>query len=235
LPGAEAMGRDRTPSREQAVDRGTAPDRRAFFDRAAVDWDRRMPVAMIVERLTHELAGLDVGPDERVVDLGCGTGSLTLALLDRLGSAGQVLAVDYSLPMIEAAGAKMGDPRVRWLQADAEALPLSAGTVDRVICFSAWPHFDRPAAVAGELARVLAPGGSIHVLHVASRDAIAGIHRNAGGPVAEDTLPPGEDLTRLFAGAGLEPAGEEDGEDRYLVSGRKPSSPATDRAARVGP
>jgi ubiquinone/menaquinone biosynthesis C-methylase UbiE len=235
LPGPDGIEGNRIAPREQTVHRGAALDRRAFFDQAAIDWDRRMPVAMIVDRLTRELAGLDVGPAERVLDLGCGTGSLTLALLARLGPAGRVLAVDYSAPMIEAARAKIGDPRVRWLQACAETLPLSPGSVDRVICFSAWPHFDRPAAVAAELARVLAPGGSLHVLHVSSRDAIARIHRDAGGPVAEDTLPPGGHLARLLAGAGLEPAGEEDGDDRYLVSGRKPWHPTASGAARAAP
>jgi ubiquinone/menaquinone biosynthesis C-methylase UbiE len=94
--------------------------------------------------------------------------------------------------------------------------------VDRVVCFSAWPHFGDPAAVAAEARRVLRPGGTLHVLHVQSREQINEIHGRAGGAVAHDLLPPAAQLAALLEAAGLAVTETVDAEDRYRVSAHRP-------------
>ena len=199
--------------------------RREFFDRIATQWDGFVDLAEMGEKLRTGLLELSLAPNSTVVDLGCGTGNLTLALLERLESEGRVVAVDFSAHMLRKAQCKVRDQRVDWVVADAAELPLGNASADCVICFSAWPHFPEPERVLAEVLRVLRPGGQLHIWHAAPRAAINQIHAEAGGAVEHDSLPPGQALADLVAGSGLQPFEVIDDEERYVVRARVPEPP----------
>jgi len=70
-----------------------------------------------------EFAGVKNG--EKVLDVGCGTGSLTFALA-RAADVGEITAIDYSSVFVEEAIRRNTDPQVKILQADACALQAHA-------------------------------------------------------------------------------------------------------------
>jgi SAM-dependent methyltransferase len=89
------------------------------------------------------------------VDVGAGTGKLTLALL---GSGATVIAVEPVAEMRAVLERKL--PAVRALEGTAESLPLPDGSVDAVVAGQAFHWFDGPAALA-EFHRVLGKGGRL--------------------------------------------------------------------------
>ncbi len=95
----------------------------------------------------------------RVLDLGCGSGDLTLALAR---SGAQTTAVDLSSGMIEVARRRLErfapDAKVDFVVAAAEELPIEDGSMDVIIGRFILHHLDIPRAAA-ECSRVLAPGG----------------------------------------------------------------------------
>lgn len=199
----------------------SAGARREFFDHVAAEWDERIATPAFLLRLRAAVEALEVRAGELVLDLGCGTGNLTRILAER--RPGRVLAIDFSAAMLGRARRKLaGMPGVEWVQADARALPVGAATIDRAICFSAWPHFAEHPQVAAELHRVLRPGCLLHVLHVDGRATINRIHGDAGGAVAHDALRPAAELAALLAGAGFEARAQVDTDERYLVSAVRP-------------
>jgi ubiquinone/menaquinone biosynthesis C-methylase UbiE len=198
------------------------PAKLSFFDAAAARWDASQDLPRLHARLAAGLAELGVGGDETVLDLGCGTGNLTRVLVGTLTARGCVIAADFSQPMLAAAARKVGrESRVVWSQADAGELPLADAAVDRAICFSAWPHFDDPYGVARELARVLRPGGSVHVWHLSSRAHINHIHATAGEAVGADLLGPAAETAGVLERCGLVVVTAIDDDTRYLVTAVK--------------
>jgi trans-aconitate methyltransferase len=105
----------------------------------------------------HEMAGgvlewLDARPGERILDLGCGDGQLTL----RLAATGaMVTAVDNSPEMVAAARAR----GVEADQANAESLPYPEGTFDAVFSNAALHWVRDHDAMLAQVHRVLKPGG----------------------------------------------------------------------------
>jgi ubiquinone/menaquinone biosynthesis C-methylase UbiE len=183
----------------------------AYFDEIADQWDGWEDPGALSLKLDAGLEQLGVGADESVLDVGCGTGNLTRALLSRLSAGGRVVAVDISSRMIDVARAKVPDPRVTWHVADAQRLPLADGSCDRVICCSVWPHFDDREAVAAELGRVMRSGGFLHVWHLIPRARVNEIHASAGEAVRRETA-------RLLGTAGFEVLSAVETSDRYLVT-----------------
>jgi ubiquinone/menaquinone biosynthesis C-methylase UbiE len=192
--------------------------RAAFFDSIADKWDGWEDLPVLDAKLATELAELGVGPNETVLDIGCGTGNLTRAVLARLGRRGRVVAVDFAVRMIDLARRNVPDPRVEWHVADARSLPLPDGSCDRVFCFSVWPHFDDREAVATELRRVLRPGGCLHVCHLLARAKINEIHTSSGEPIERDILPPAKETADLLARLGFRVTAVFDNKERYLVT-----------------
>jgi len=203
--------------------RERANPRAEYFDGIADRWDSWEDLTALRSKLMAGLDELAVGAGETVLDVGCGTGNLTDALLARLSDSGRVVAVDIAPRMIDVARRKIDDARVTWHAADARRLPLADGSCDRAVCYSVWPHFDDRAAVAAELSRVLRPGGRLHVWHLLSRERINEIHASAGDAVRRDQLPPAQETANVLAGVGFQVRTAVDDHERYLVTAIKPA------------
>jgi SAM-dependent methyltransferase len=122
----------------------------------------------------RSLAGYDavffdaarVGPGDRVLDVGCGTGQTTRAAA-RLAPAGQALGLDLSAQMIDVArqrAAREALPNVRFARADAQIHPFPPGGFDIVLSRTGAMFFGDPRAAFGNLARALRPGGRLTLL-----------------------------------------------------------------------
>lgn len=99
-----------------------------------------------------------VEPGIRAVDVGCGTGALSAALAERLGTEG-VSAVDPSAPFVEACRARV--PGIEVHQAPAETLPLADDSFDAALSQLVVNFMDDPEAGVREMARVTRPGGIV--------------------------------------------------------------------------
>jgi SAM-dependent methyltransferase len=118
----------------------------------------------ITRHLSLLLEAANLFPGADVLDFGCATGWLTLALAE-LGS--NAVGVDISpsaVALAEQLKARQSDRpggSSRFLAYDGQRLPLEDETLDRVVCFDAFHHVKDQPHVLREFARVLRPGGRI--------------------------------------------------------------------------
>jgi SAM-dependent methyltransferase len=101
--------------------------------------------------------------DDRVLDIGCGTGQPTL-MAARRSSRGDVLGVDISAPMLERAradAAEQGIANVRFEQGDAQVHPFPHGGFDVAISRGGVMFFGDPVAGFANIRRALRPGGRL--------------------------------------------------------------------------
>jgi ubiquinone/menaquinone biosynthesis C-methylase UbiE len=101
-------------------------------------------------------------PDAAVVDVGCGTGTLAIALA---AGGAQVVGVDGDSEVLALAKAKSGAAAVQWRKGLATALPLAGASADRVVMSLLLHHLDADAkrTALAEAIRILRPGGRLHV------------------------------------------------------------------------
>ncbi|MCX7726250.1 MAG: class I SAM-dependent methyltransferase, partial [Chitinispirillaceae bacterium] len=109
----------------------------------------------------------------------CGTGNLTIAILEFLSDEGKIVAVDFSKKMIEIAKKKIFDKRVKWFCGDIEWIQLKNSTFDRIICYSVWPHFQNHLSIVKRFYNILKKDGKIHIWHLKSKEEINEIHSKA--------------------------------------------------------
>ncbi|MGH3010771.1 MAG: class I SAM-dependent methyltransferase [Gaiellaceae bacterium] len=129
---------------------GSPPD----FGPLAEDYDRLRPADDNWWELVDALVEAGDLRGRRVLDVGCGTGLLSLALADR---GVKVWGVDASEEMLAQARAAVGR-RVGLKLGRAESLPFKDGWFERVVLRLVVHLVDRAQAFP-EIARVLAPGG----------------------------------------------------------------------------
>jgi SAM-dependent methyltransferase len=157
--------------------------------------------------LLADVAGVDEG--QRVLDVGCGPGALTIELVERTG-ASAVSAVDPSEPFVAAVGER--HPGVDVRQASAEDLPFPDATFDATLA-QLVVHFmsDPPAGIA-EMKRVTRTGGVVAACvwdHGGGRGPISPLWaaaREVDPTVTGESRLEGSnrhDLSRLFKAAGL--------------------------------
>ena len=108
-------------------------------------------------------------PDARVLDLCCGTGDMTLALLKRRPASGaKVIALDFSHAMLTRGVAKFKaagfGPSVETIEADAMHLPLADESVDLIVSAFGFRNLANYDDALQELLRVLKPGGQLGIL-----------------------------------------------------------------------
>ena len=196
---------------------------RDYFDRKAGGWDRDTKGDDLCRRLEALVSGFGIPHGGWVLDVGTGTGILHPYLLSAVGETGWVMAFDFSSCMLAEAMRKSCSEHLACFQADVTAIPLADGTCDSVICFAAFPHFDRKQKAMREMARVTKPGGRIAIAHLMSRRQIAR-HHDANPEVMGHYLPSDERMRQLFSNAGLDLVSIEDAPGRYLAMADKRSA-----------
>lgn len=103
---------------------------------------------------------LDPTPDARWLDVGCGTGALTEAILDTAGPR-SVHGVDRSEGFLSFTRGRIGDPRAEFSVADAQGLPGDAGAHDYTVSGLVLNFIPEPAVALAEMARVTRAEGCI--------------------------------------------------------------------------
>jgi ubiquinone/menaquinone biosynthesis C-methylase UbiE len=115
-------------------------------------WSRRLAGPFI------DLVGVRDG--DAVLDVGCGTGSLTLAVAARAKVAA-VTGIDLSEAYIAFARGRTDDRRITFDTGDASALPYPDGAFDRVASMLVLNLVPDATAVAAEMVRVTRSGGTV--------------------------------------------------------------------------
>ena len=108
---------------------------------------------------------------DRILDLACGTGDMSLELARAFPEA-SVTGVDFTPAMLDIARRKCaGESRISFLEGDASCLPFGnpgaapgGAPFDAVFCAWGFRNFPDRAKALRECARVLAPGGTLVVL-----------------------------------------------------------------------
>jgi SAM-dependent methyltransferase len=132
------------------------------FGRSAADYSCYR--AGFPESLFERLAAFDVGlPEQKLIDLGTGTGTLARGFAVR---GCTVIGVDPDARMIGQAREldRRQNVTIEYVEAKAEETRLDSGTADVVTAGQCWNWFDRPRA-ASEVTRLLKPGGKLVIAH----------------------------------------------------------------------
>ena len=163
----ESLSGDATRARDLAalsqVMDARAERTRSFFDAVGPEWDALRKVFnddALRSRAVTRLAP----PGLRVADVGTGTGVLASELA-RLGL--QVVAVDHSPRMLEAARAKLeaeGLGEVELRHGEASALPIDDAELDAAFAHMVLHYLPSPADAIREMARVVRPSGVVVVI-----------------------------------------------------------------------
>ena len=141
--------------------------------------------APITERLVD---AIPAGTASQVLDVGCGTGAIALAIARRLGADGRCVGVDLSAPMIEAARARAerDGSAATFVHADAQRHPFEPG-FDRIVSRFGVMFFDDPVQAFANLRRATTDTAGLRC--VAWRDASDNPFMTAAERAAAPLLP----------------------------------------------
>jgi ubiquinone/menaquinone biosynthesis C-methylase UbiE len=115
-------------------------------------WSRHLAPLLI------RFGGLSDG--DRVLDVGCGTGSLTLTLPE-IANVASVTGIDQTNSFVEFARGRNTDPRISFQTADARTLPFENNSFDRVFSMLVLQFIPDAARAVAEMYRVVRPGGTV--------------------------------------------------------------------------
>ena len=132
------------------------------YSRQATYYDRRWNLRWGEATLRAAVEAVPWDELGRVLDVGCGTGTLEQAVSERLRPQQMLIGVDIALPMLQLARQKLADAkRVWWANSPAEQLPFRDRSFDGLICNNSFHYYRQPKAVLTEFHRVLRAGGQI--------------------------------------------------------------------------
>ncbi len=154
---------------------------RAMFDGIAPRYDLLNHVLSLnIDRLwwwrtARRFRGVLARPEARVLDICCGTGDMTMALLRRRpADAAPVLAADFSHEMLVRGARKFSARGAVAIEADAMQLPIADGTLDLVTTAFGFRNLRNYRGGLEELFRVLKPGGQLGILDFAEPGGVLG-------------------------------------------------------------
>lgn len=123
--------------------------------------------AFFQKMLTEYLDIMQIDGARFVLDMGCGTGVASRALLRRSDFAGKIMGIDLS-PYLARVAERLATEegfgrRAEFRAGDTRSLDIQGGEFDAVIAHTLVSHVDDPLAVIKEAARVVKPGGLVGI------------------------------------------------------------------------
>jgi demethylmenaquinone methyltransferase/2-methoxy-6-polyprenyl-1,4-benzoquinol methylase len=124
-------------------------------------------------------------PDATILDICCGTGDMTMALLKRRPQGARpIVAADFSAQMLSRGAKKFGGPGVGAraeglpyavpLEADALHLPLESASLDLIVSAFGFRNLANYEAGLKEFHRALKPGGQLGILDFSEPGGLVG-------------------------------------------------------------
>ncbi len=178
------------------------------YDQFMGRWSRRLAPLFL------DFAGVADG--ERIIDVGCGTGSLTFLIPD-CANVSAVEGIDYEEQFVDALRQRNTDPRISARQGDACEIPFGNNQFDRALSMLVLHFVPPPDRAVAEMLRVVRPGRTVAATvwdtfgGMPSQrmfwDTFTAIEPSAlerrGPALVKPMTSPGE-MTRAFVAAGLE-------------------------------
>lgn len=188
---------------------------RKFFNDRAEHWDNTVrnndPL-----KLREMASRLKIEMDNRVLDVGTGTGVFIPYIAQKLNGHGNIICMDYAINMLLKAE---GKNKLNYVCAEIETLRFKSHIFDVATCYSTFPHFhDKPKALRN-LSKLLKNDGTLYICHTASKEAINEIHRNIPG-FEDHLLPENDTIKQLLGDAGFSNISIEDNNNYYLVTAK---------------
>ena len=134
---------------------------RIFYRYLSQVYDRINPFIWNESMRASALELLNLNADDRVLDVGCGTGFGTAGLLEHVD---HVIGLDQSPEQLAKAHSKLDADRTTLMLGDAERLPFESDAFDIVWSSGSIEYWPRPVATLAEMRRVCRPGGTVLVV-----------------------------------------------------------------------
>jgi demethylmenaquinone methyltransferase/2-methoxy-6-polyprenyl-1,4-benzoquinol methylase len=135
---------------------------RLFYKYLSTVYDRVNPFIWNEEMRAEALELLDPDPDDRVLDVGCGTGFGTEGLLQHTDD---IHGLDQSIHQMEKAFGKFGrTDEVNFYRGDAERLPFADDSFDALWSSGSIEYWPNPVDALAEFRRIVEPGGPVLVV-----------------------------------------------------------------------
>jgi SAM-dependent methyltransferase len=164
------------------------------------------------------LEATNAQPGSRVLDVGCGTGSTTLAFARRVGASGRSVGIDISEPMLALARERAERERLpaTFVRADAQIHSFDPASFDAIVSRFGVMFFDDPIAAFANLRRAASDGAGLclFVFRSAAENAFMTTAERAAAPLlpgapVRDADAPGQfafadpqRVTRILAAGG---------------------------------
>lgn len=176
-------------------------NQRDFFDNIAKEWDNIIEVNE--EKINTLLSKLDIKENERVLDVGTGTGVL-IPFIKKLNKNGYIRGVDLSNGMIEIAIKKYKHiPNLDFEIIDVENEVIKE-KYNKIILYSMFPHLENKTKTIKTLVKNnLRENGKLMIAHSNSREFLNNMHKEKDKAVSEARLIPIDNQVKLFEDIGL--------------------------------
>lgn len=204
---------------DQSSSHGSAGLQGELWGARAEAWAEHEPQSTPIFEAVLDLAG--VGTGTRLLDLGCGTGTLCRLAADR---GAKVAGLDASAALLEIARRRV--PEADFRVGDLQLLPFASGDVDVVTAVNSLQFADDPVAALREAGRVAGPNGKVAIAVWGSPEEVAlftvmrSVAALVSGPPTRRPLLEPEGLERAIAEAGLTIHATRDGRSALVFGDR---------------